>query len=168
MASLEQDLPHVKLGMTQTEYEECVMREISFIQRKNRIQTQNLLRTRSRSEKIEDKYHADVTYLSEKSFIELNLSKLQYFLTIPDIKPIGKYSYEIMADSIYRGCKGISRDVVNEIMKCYKVIDVQDVHFKFTSKYGNYHTQNSESKNDDDDDDSDDDDGGIVIDVDSD
>jgi hypothetical protein len=144
------DLLHVQLGMTQTDYEECFIREIEFIQKKNQTKTQNLIRTQSQSSKVEDKYHADVTYLSETSFIELNLSKLQYFLTIPDIKPIGKCSYQIIYDSIYRGCKTMGRDTVNEIMKCYKVIDVKDVYSKFTGKYGNYSKNNDESDESDD------------------
>jgi hypothetical protein len=154
---LDMDLLHNQLGMTQTDYEECFMREIEFIQKRNQTNTQNLIGIQSQSSKVEDKYHADVTYLSETSFIELNLSKLQYFLTIPDIKPIGKCSYQIIYDSIYRGCKTMGRDTVNEIMKCYKVIDVKDVYSKFTCKYGDYSNQNDESKNSDEIDDESDD-----------
>jgi hypothetical protein len=129
MSLTKQDLINVSLGMTQIEYEECLMREIEFIQNKNS-------RIVSQSSKIENKYHIDITYLTEYEFINLNLSKLQVFLNIKDIKPIGHYSYEILSDSIYRCCKNISRDIVNEIMKCYKVINVQEVSEKFIKKYG--------------------------------
>jgi hypothetical protein len=130
MSSTEQELSHISLGMTKIEYEECVMREIEFIHNQNSI-------INSQSSEIENKYHIDITYLTEYEFINLNLHKIQKFLNIKDIKPIGKYSCEILSDSIYRVCTTMSRDVVNEIIKCYKIINIQEISEILIKKYEN-------------------------------
>jgi hypothetical protein len=120
-----------QLGLTKNEYETYFMNEIKFIQNKNTQTT------------IEDKFHANITYTSEKAFIDFNLSKLQYFLSIPNIKPMGKYSVEIISDILYRSIPNISRNIINEIMKCYKIIDVKEVHAKFTKRYGDYNNDDN-------------------------
>lgn len=110
------------LGMSIEEYRQHLIDEIQFMESK------------SHAEVIENKYHAEITYTLEKEFIDFNLNDLQYFLGIADIKPLGKYSSEILSDILYRGIPGISRDVVNEIMSNFKIINVRKVYDKFAER----------------------------------
>lgn len=104
-----------ELGMTVDEYRKYLSTEINFIEDK------------LRSDIFENKYHAEITYTYEREFINLNLQEIQNFLGIGNIKPMGKYAIEIMSDAIYRGIPNISKDVVNEIMLNYKIIDIHNI-----------------------------------------
>ena len=41
-------------------------------------------------DEMENKYHMANTYASEAIFVNMNLKKLQYFLKLDNVKPIGK------------------------------------------------------------------------------
>jgi hypothetical protein len=112
------------LGMTVAEYRDHVIRELEFIT------------TKADADIKENMYSADITYTTEKEFIDLNLSTIQNFMGLPpDIKPIGKYSSQILEDHLYRGIPRISRDVVHEIIDNFKIIDIHEVYDKFSSQY---------------------------------
>lgn len=109
----------VELGITIEDYRTYLSSEINFIE--------------SRSVAFENKHHVENTYTTEKEFIGFNLRELQKFMGIGNIKPIGKYSSEIMSDILYRSIPNISKDIVGSIMSYYKIIDIKDVHDKFSS-----------------------------------
>ena len=108
-----------ELGINIEDYRTYLSSEINFIE--------------SRSGAFENKHHVENTYTIEKEFIGFNLRELQKFMGIGNIKPIGKYSSEIMSDILYRSIPNISKDIVGSIMSYYKIIDIKDVHDKFSS-----------------------------------
>ena len=129
------------LDMPIKEYREHVTREIEFVT------------TKASADRIEDKHLIDTTYTTEKEFIDFNLSDIQDFMWIPrDIKPMGKYSSQILEDHLYRGIPRISRDVVNEIIKNFKIIDIQDVYDRFSKQFTQTYDRDSDVDGDSDDD----------------
>jgi len=120
------------LGMSIEEYREHVTREIEFVT------------TKALADRIEDKHLIDTTYTTEKEFIDFNLSDIQDFMGIPrDIKLMGKYSSQILEDHLYRGIPRISRDVVNEIIKNFKIIDIQDFYDRFSKQFDQTYDRDS-------------------------
>jgi hypothetical protein len=110
-----------ELGMTTEDYMAYLANELNF------IECQSIV--------LENKHHTENTYTTEKEFIEFNLEELQKFLGIGDIKPLGKYSSEIMFDILYRSIPNISKDIVRDIISYYKIIDIKDVYDKFSARY---------------------------------
>jgi hypothetical protein len=65
---------------------------------------------------------------------------------------MGKYSSQILEDHLYRGIPRISRDVVNEIIKNFKIIDIQDVYDRFSKQFTQTYDRDSDVDGDSDDD----------------
>jgi hypothetical protein len=115
----EHDTFRDTLNMTADEYNLYINDEINYIN------------TLKKTKDYEDTRLEDTVYTTEYEFIELNLPELQTFLSIYDIKPIGLMSSRILSDILYRSIPDMSRDIVNEIISNYKIIDIHDV----TKKY---------------------------------
>lgn len=112
------------LGMSIDEYRQHLSHDIEYIESKNA------------ADNYENHYLVDTTYTTEKEFIDFNLKDIQEFMSLPpDITPVGKYSSQILEDYLYRGIPSISRDVVNEIIRNYKIIDVHEVQRKVNDSY---------------------------------
>ena len=85
---------------------------------------------------FENKHIVETAYTLEKSYIKFNIYELNEFLNIGNtITPIGKNSAQIIEDYLYSGIPTISRDVVKEIIRYFKIINVDEVQQKYNDKY---------------------------------
>lgn len=104
--------------------------------RKNYLLKQNNTEYSSNLPRIyEDMYTLENTFTSEQTYIQFNLNELNLFLNLGGkIKPIGKYTAQILEDIIYSGIPRISRDVVKLIIDYFKIIDIADVQKKYNER----------------------------------
>jgi len=82
-----------------------------------------------RSKICENKNTEHIVFTNESQFIEFNLPEIQEFLTLGNIIPMGIHSSRIISDILYRF--GMTRGVINTIISNFKIIDINDIYFRF-------------------------------------
>ena len=89
----------------------------------------SLLYSLERSKIYENKNTEHIAFTNESQFIEFNLSEIQEFLNLGNIIPMGIHSSRIISDILYRS--GMTRDVVSMVISNFKIIDINDIYFRF-------------------------------------
>ena len=85
------------------------------------------------NDRFEEYYQKKNNYLLEQTYINFNQDEICRFMSLrSDILPIGTYMKQTIENYLHTI---MSRDMVNEVIDYFKVINIEDVHDKYNTQY---------------------------------
>lgn len=116
------------LGMTLSEYRLHTSEETVYLKKLQNDNKALKIFNVENALRMENTYHADNVFISEKLFIEINLRDIGAVKSDIDTTKylIGEHTSGIIRDLLYAGLRSINRNIIDMIMGYYQIINIDD------------------------------------------